>query len=51
MIGRTLGPYRITGSLGAGGMGEVWRAEETRLDREVALKVLRGDRRTPGRSD
>jgi Tol biopolymer transport system component len=38
--GTRLGPYEITGSVGAGGMGEVWRAKDTRLDREVALKVL-----------
>jgi serine/threonine-protein kinase len=38
----TLGPYRIDGSLGAGGMGEVFHATDTRLNRRVAIKVLRG---------
>ena len=38
--GTTLGPYEITGSLGAGGMGEVYSATDTRLDRTVAIKVL-----------
>jgi hypothetical protein len=38
--GTRLGPYEILGSIGAGGMGEVFRARDTRLEREVALKVL-----------
>src|SRR5580765_2945017 len=37
--GTRLGPYEVQVSVGAGGMGEVWKARDTRLDRTVAIKV------------
>lgn len=46
--GTKLGPYEIESPLGAGGMGEVYRARDTRLDRIVAIKVV-GERRQPDR--
>jgi serine/threonine protein kinase len=39
-VGTRLGAYEVIGSLGAGGMGEVYRARDTKLNREVALKIL-----------
>jgi len=43
MIGRTLGSYDVTARLGTGGMGEVYRARDAKLDRDVAIKVLPAD--------
>jgi serine/threonine protein kinase len=38
--GTRLGPYEIVSAIGAGGMGEVYRARDTKLHRDVAIKVL-----------
>lgn len=49
-VGTRLGPYEILGLIGAGGMGEVYRARDTRLHRPVAVKILRTvDATTPDR--
>src|SRR5262249_49913365 len=39
-VGTKLGPYEVIALIGAGGMGEVYRARDTRLGREVAIKIL-----------
>jgi serine/threonine-protein kinase len=48
--GRRLGPYEVLGLVGAGGMGQVYRARDPRLSRDVAIKVVSRPARSPGES-
>ena len=48
-LGTRLGPYEIIAPIGAGGMGEVYRARDTRLNRDIAVKVMHVDGMTPDR--
>ncbi len=50
LTGKNVGPYRIEAKIGAGGMGEVYRAVDTRLDRTVALKFLSDSLENDGRA-
>ena len=45
--GTTLGSYQVTAKIGEGGMGEVYRARDTKLDRDVALKAFPERAATP----
>jgi len=42
-VGAQVGPYRITGELGSGGMGDVYLAENPRIDQYVAIKIIRSE--------